>query len=343
MRELLNSLYLLTQGTSLHLDHDAVVVRLAEAAPVRLPLLRLEALVCFGRVNVSPSLIHRCAEDGRAVVWLDRGGRFKCRAVGPVGGNVLLRRAQHLHLDDSARTLALGQQFVAAKIQNSRQVLMRGSREAKTAAQRSGLARTADHLSIGLSSLGDTADLNQVRGIEGESARSYFASFPALIRTENPFFAFQGRSKRPPRDAVNALLSFLYTLLRNEVAAALEGVGLDPQVGYLHSLRPGRPALALDLMEELRPVVADRLALTLLNREQLKEPHFEALPGGAVFLSDGGRRIVLDAYQRRKAHAVTHGVLREKVPLGLLPHLQARLLARHLRGDLPHYPPFLYR
>lgn len=343
MNELMNTLFVLTQGAMLRLDHDAVVVERPDDEPTRLPLLRLEAIAVFGRVSLSSSLIHRCADDGRAITWHDYAGRFKGRLEGSVRGNVLLRRDQHLTLSEPAGPARIARQIVAGKIQNSRQVLLRAARDSRRESDRQELSHAAERLVQALERLRFLSDLDEIRGAEGEAAHAYFAAIPKAVTASRTALAPHGRTKRPPRDPMNALLSFLYTLLRSECAAALEGVGLDPQVGYLHSLRPGRPALALDLMEELRPVVADRLALTLVNRRQLTPDHFEKFPGGATMLSEEGRRVVLDGYQRRKARPVIHRALERKIPIALLPHIQARLLARHLRGDLSHYPPFLYR
>jgi CRISPR-associated protein Cas1 len=343
MLELLNVLYVLTQGAMLRLEHDTVRVEVEGDTRARLPLVRLGGIVVFGRVSVSPLLIQRCAEDGRSLVWLDSSGRFKARLEGPTRGNVLLRRAQHLALSDDERPYRIARQIVAAKVQNSRQILLRAARESASPSDREALERGADRLATVLGRLEQTRTLDEVRGAEGEAARAYFDVFGCMVRGDRASFTPDGRTKRPPRDRANAILSFLYALLRAECGSALEGVGLDPQVGFLHALRPGRPALALDLMEELRPVLADRLALTLINRRQLRPEHFESLPGGAIRLTDDGRREVIVAYQRRKEEMLSHRVLRQKVPLGLVPHVQARLLARHLRGDLKDYPPFLYR
>lgn len=343
MRELLNVLYVQTQGAMLHLDHDTVRVEVDRETKLRAPLLRLSGIVMFGQVTISPFLVHRCAEDGRSLVWLTQYGRFKARVEGPTRGNVLLRRAQHLALLDPERPWAIARQIVAAKIQNSRQVLLRAARESADAEDQAALSEAAARLADVLARLRDAQDLDAVRGAEGEAARTYFGVFGYMVRGDRAHFNPEGRTRRPPRDRINSLLSFLYALLRGECASALEGVGLDPQVGYLHALRPGRPALALDLMEEFRPVIADRLAITLVNRRQLKAEDFEGTPGGAVRLTEEGRRTVLVAYQRRKEEEVQHRALRQKVPIGLLPHVQARLLARHLRGDLKDYPPLLYR
>lgn len=343
MYELLNVLYIQLQGAVLHLEHDTVRVEVEHMTKLRAPLLRLDAIVVFGQVTVTPFLIHRCAEDGRSLVWLDRNGRFKARVEGKVRGNVLLRRAQHLALSQPDRPGHIARQIVAAKIQNSRQILLRAAREASDFPDKQALAEAAMRLIVSLDRLHGCADLNEVRGIEGEAARTYFGVFGHMVRSDRPSFSPNGRSRRPPRDRTNSVLSFLYALLRAECASALEGVGLDPQIGFLHALRPGRPALALDLMEEFRPVIADRLAITLINRRQLQASHFDESPGGAVLLNEAGRKEVLIAYQRRKEEELQHRVLKQKMQIGLVPHIQARLFARYLRNDLKEYPPFLYR
>ena len=342
MFELLNTLYVLTPGASLHLDHDAVRVVIERETRLRAPLLRLDSIVTFGRVAVSPLLIHRCADDGRAIIFMSGNGRFKARLVGPVRGNVLLRRSQHMALDTQGWPSRIARQFVAAKIQNSRLVLLRGARDS-TGEPSENLRSAAAQLATSLDSLRTIEGLDRIRGAEGEAARIYYRAFRWLIHAHSAAFPFERRSRRPPRNRTNALLSFLYALVREECASALDGVGLDPQVGYLHALRPGRPALALDLMEELRAPVADRLAATLINRRQLLADGFDISPGGAVLLNDDGRRKVLSAYQEQKKRLVTHRLLQQKVPFGLVPHVQARLLARHLRGDLAHYPPYVAR
>jgi CRISP-associated protein Cas1 len=343
MHQLLNTLYVQSERSYLHLDHDTIRVEVERETRLQAPLMQLSAIVCFGDVLLSPALLHRCAEDGRAVVWLDRNGRFKGRLEGPASGNVLLRRAQHLALSDEERRNAIGRNFVAGKVRNARHVLLRGARDAGNEDEAATLREAGEQLRAIVERLPARDDLDLMRGDEGEAARAYFGVFRWLIRGDREAFDFVVRSRRPPRDRINALLSFLYTLLRTDCLAALEGVGLDAQVGFFHALRPGRPALALDLMEELRPAIADRLALTLVNRGQLTRDDFEDQPGGAVYLSESGRRAVLVAYQKRKQEEVEHRVLERKVPVGLLPHLQARLLARHLRNDLAAYPPFLLR
>lgn len=343
MHQLANTLYVMTQGAYLHLDHDTVRVEVERETQLRGPLLQLGGLVTFGNVMLSPALLGRCAEDGRAVTLLDRNGRFKARVVGPTGGNVLLRRAQHAVLSDPARTLAVARHIVAGKLQNERQVLLRGAREAADAADAAALGAAARAVAGQIAAAQWSGDLDALRGVEGTAARAYFGAFDRLVRDDRAAFAMAGRTRRPPLDRINALLSFCYTLLTTDCVAALEGVGLDPQVGFLHVLRPGRPALALDLVEELRSAVADRLALTLINRRQLTRDDFEERPGGAVSLTERGRKTVVVAYQERKQDETPHRILDRKIPLGLVLHVQSRLLARHLRGDLEYYPPFLIR
>ena len=343
MHQLLNTLYVQTPRSYLHLDHETLKVKLENEVRLQVPLLHLGAVVCIGDVTVSTALLHKCAEDGRSVVFFDHAGRFRARVEGPTSGNVLLRRAQHEALDDPARMVGICRAVVAGKIQNARQVLLRGAREAIVPGEADRLSDVARHLADALPRVVDAPDADTLRGLEGDVARRYFEVFTLLVREGREAFALGGRTRRPPLDRMNALLSFLYTLLTSDCASAAEGVGLDPQVGYLHVLRPGRPALALDLVEEFRAVLGDRLALTLVNRRQLGPGDFDERPGGAVLLNEKGRRTVLTAYQERKKEEMSHPVLGEKTPFGLLPHVQARLLARHLRGDIPTYPAFLYR
>ena len=343
MRELQNTLYVTTQGAVLRLDHGTVRVIVDDETLARLPLVRLEAILVFGRITVTTPLIHRCAKDGRNVAWLTAHGRFRARLTGGTLGNVLLRRAQHNALSDPDRTLALARQCVAGKVQNARSLLLRSARDTNNGTDEAELRDVARRMGDLLAEIRRAADLDALRGLEGSAARAYFAAFSRMVRADRSNFSPAGRSRRPPRDRANALLSFGYALLRAECEAALEGVGLDPQIGYLHSLRPGRPALALDLMEELRPAIIDRLVLRMVNRRQIRVEHFEQTPGGAVSLNEVGRRIILAAYQKRKEDAAPHRLLQEPVPVGLIPHVQARLMARHLRGDVAHYLPHVVR
>ena len=333
----------MTEGAYAHVDHDSVLIEANGETKLRAPKHQLGAIFCFGNVAVSSGLIRQCSEDGRGLVFLDKTGRFRARIVGPTSGNVLLRQAQHRALSDNRRTLEIARTVVAGKIKNSHTVLMRGARETADADAESMLRDAAEKCARALKRLRKAGSLDEIRGEEGDAAHGYFQAFEYLIREGAETFRFDGRNRRPPRDPVNALISFLYALLTSDCAAALEGVGLDPQVGYLHAIRPGRPALALDLLEELRAPVADRIALTLINRQQVTPQDFTSGPGGAVSLNDSGRRKVVVAYQKRKAQEVRHLLLDRTVPVGLLAHVQARLLARHLRGDLEHYVAYTTR
>ncbi|ODU07848.1 MAG: subtype I-C CRISPR-associated endonuclease Cas1 [Rubrivivax sp. SCN 71-131] len=341
--QLLNTLYVTLPDSHLRLDNDTLRLLVGDEARLRVPLHHLGAVVCFGPVSVSVPLMHRLADDGIALVLLDSNGRFKARLEGATAGNVLLRRSQHDTSKDEAFALNLGRRIVAGKLRNQRHVLLRGAREAKIDTDRQALTRAAQNLAASQRALPGAITLDAVRGVEGEAARGYFAALSRLVRPElRDHFTMDGRSRRPPRDRINALLSFLYAMWMNDCRSACEAAGLDPQVGYLHALRPGRAALALDLMEEFRPF-ADRLALTLVNRLQIGFGDFAEREGGAVMLEGDARKAVVVAFQERKQEALTHPLLAENVPLGLVPLVQARLLARHLRGEAPEYPPFAVR
>jgi CRISPR-associated protein Cas1 len=343
-RELLNTLFVGTEGAHARLENDQVRVEREGEKLLTVPLHHLGAIVLFGECTASAALMMRCADDGRAFVLLDRGGRFRARLQGKTTGNVLLRKAQYDHHADADASLELCRRFVAGKLQNARLVLLRGARDLDAAkqAERAGEVRAAAEAHAeALARLPRAGTADEVRGLEGIAAQAYFGAFDALITGQRTDFRFDGRSRRPPRDRANCLLSFLYSLGTGDCVSALEGVGLDPQFGFLHVLRPGRPALALDLVEEFRSVVLDRLALTLINRKQVRAADFEVRDGGAVMLTDEGRKTVLAEYQRRKKIEISHRLFAEPIPLGLLPHVQARLLARALRGDAPHYVPYL--
>jgi len=343
MKQFLNTLYVMTQGAYLSLDHETVRVEVGGELKLQVPLHHLGSIVIMGNVMISPFFLGKCGDDGRAVVILDRNGRFKCRMVGKTGGNVLLRQVQYQTAQDQARTMVIAANMTAGKVKNTRNVLMRSAREAATSAEESHLRNAAEMQADALFRLKKPRDLDHVRGLEGEAAAAYFGVFTLMIKPgERASLPMHGRNRRPPLDPVNALISFLYTLLLNDCISALEGVGLDTQMGYLHMPRPGRPSLGLDLMEGFRAFWADRLALTLINRKQITIEHFEPRPGGAVYLNEKGRKEVVTAYQKRKQEEVDHPLLVEKTPIGLLPHLQARLLARHLRGDLEAYIPFIH-
>ena len=339
--QLLNTLYITTPETYLRLDNDTLRVEVDHETRLRVPLHHLCAVVCFGHIGLSAPLMHRLAEAGIALVLLDDNGRFKARLEGAVSGNVLLRQAQFQRVADAAFTLDMARACVAGKIKNTRQVLQRGAREAKADDEAKTLARLADDLAASLRALPAAASLDALRGLEGEAARQYFSGLNLLVRPDQrAAFAMDGRTRRPPRDRFNALISFLYAMWMNDCRSALEAAGLDPQVGFLHALRPGRASLALDLMEEFRPW-ADRLALTLINRGQLKAHDFVLREGGAVALQPDARKAVVVAYQERKKDDINHPLLAQSVPLGLVPLVQARLLARAMRDDGTPYVPFV--
>jgi CRISPR-associated protein Cas1 len=343
VKQLLNTLYVTTQGAYLAKDGEAVVVRVEQETVVRVPIHTLSSIVCFGRISASPPLLGLCAERGVALSFFTEGGRFLARVQGPISGNVLLRREQYRQSEADGKAAKIARSVVIAKIANSRTVLLRASREKPDSPARPALDAAALRLEQTIDALQRTILLETVRGHEGDAARVYFEVFDHLIAESKDAFFFRERSRRPPLDKVNALLSFLYTLLTHDVAAALEGVGLDPAVGYLHRDRPGRPSLALDIVEELRPVLADRLALSLINRCQIRADGFRTAENGAVEMDAATRKEVLVAYQKRKQEEIIHPFLKERMAFGIIPHAQAMLLARYLRGELDGYPSFLWR
>lgn len=338
-----NTLYVMTQGAYLAKEGEAVAVRVEKETRMRIPVHNLDGVVCFGRVGCSPYLLGFCAEKGVGVSFLSRRGRFLANVRGRVSGNVLLRREQYRRADRPDASAEIARALLVGKVANSRSVLVRRLRSHPDAAGGPEVEAAVALLKQRLDELAVTPELDALRGVEGLAARQYFAVFDHLVLQQKEGFRFKGRSRRPPLDAVNALLSFLYTLLRHDCASALEAVGLDPAVGFLHRDRPGRPSLALDLMEELRPFVADRLALSLINRKQVRAAGFRQDESGAVLMDEATRKTVLAAYQKRKDDTLAHPFLEEETTVGLLPHLQALLLSRFLRGDLDGYPPFVAR
>lgn len=343
MRKLLNTLYVTTQGAYLARDGEAIAVRVERETRLHVPVHTLSGLICFGQVSVSPGAMELCSQHGVAVSFLTERGRFQARVQGPVSGNVLLRREQYRRADDGDGAAVIARSVVAGKVTNCRTVLLRAVRDHPGAAGRQAVEEAAAEMARSLNRLESELPLDTVRGIEGDAANCYFAVFDHLLVAQKDAFSFSTRTRRPPMDSINALLSFVYTLLVHDIAGALESVGLDPAVGFLHRDRPGRPSLALDLMEEFRPVLADRLVLSLVNRSQVRPTGFVRSETGAVSMDDDTRKEVVVAWQKRKQEEIQHPFLGEKISFGLVPFVQALLLARHLRGDIDLYPPFVWR
>ena len=343
MKKHLNTLFVTTQGAYLAKEGETIVVRVEKENRLRLPVHTIGGIVCFGNVSCSPFLMGFCAENGVGISFLTENGRFLARVQGPVSGNVLLRREQYRRADDPETSADVARAVLTGKIANSRTVLQRALRDHsdKMAADEVGFAvkRLSNHLDL----LNQGQPLDALRGCEGDAAHIYFGVFDHLIVSQKEDFTFQERNRRPPLDNVNALLSFIYTLLVHDIRSALEVVGLDPAVGFLHRDRPGRPSLALDLMEEFRPFLADRLALSLINLRQIQAKGFQKSESGAVLMTEETRKTLLVAYQERKQEEILHPFLDEKVTIGLLFHTQALLMARYLRGDLDGYPPFIWK
>jgi len=344
LKQHLNTLFITIDGTYLSREGEAVLVKLQKQTRLRVPIHTLGGIVCFGRVGLSPSLMGLCGERGVCISMLSVNGRFLARINGYTSGNVLLRREQYRRADCPDATAAISRAIVISKIANARSVLLRHLRDYAETQGKSEIEKAIVYLAQSLDQLRlASMDCDSIRGVEGDAAGCYFGVFNHLIVTQKDAFMFKLRSRRPPLDAVNALLSFLYAMLAHDVRSACEAAGLDPQVGFLHRDRPGRPGLALDLMEEFRPFLADRLTLSLINRRQVAAGGFKIAENGAVSMEDVTRKAVLVAYQKRKQEEIVHPFLNEKVSIGLLVHLQARLMARHLRGDLDAYPPFIWK
>lgn len=343
MKHHLNTLFVFTQDAYLSKDGEAVAVKIEREVKLRLPIHNLGGIVCFGRISASPYLMAMCAEQGVAVSFCTEHGRFLARYSGFTPGNVLLRRQQYRWADDPARATEIVRSMLLGKLANSRTVLLRAAREHTDPDATDRLSRAATSLSASIEATRRAATVDELRGIEGDAAHTYFAVFQHLIRSTDAAFTFGGRTRRPPLDRVNALLSFLYAMLAHDARTACEACGLDPAVGYLHVDRPGRPGLALDLMEEFRAFLADRLAVSLINLGQVKASGFTVTESGAVEMSEATRKEVVAAYQRRKQETIVHPFLNERTTIGLLVHLQARLLARFIRGDLDAYPPFIWK
>lgn len=343
MKKHLNTLFITTQGSYLFKEGETVVVKVADEIKMRIPVHTLGGIICFGQVSLSPFLMGFCAENNVAVSFLTETGHFLAKVQGFTSGNVLLRREQYRWADDPEITKRITKFVLTAKFVNCRSVLQRTLRDHAQKVDVEAVSKASGRISWSLKRLSMDLGLDALRGLEGDTAHSYFSVFDHLIVTRKEDFYFRERSRRPPLDNVNCLLSFLYTLLAHDVRSALEAVGLDPAVGFLHRDRPGRPGLALDLMEEFRPVLADRLVLSLINLGQVDKNGFKRSDTGAVLMTDEMRKVVLVAYQTRKQDEITHPFLNEKISIGLVFFIQALLFARYLRGDLDGYPSFIWR
>ena len=340
MKKLLNTLYVLTPESYLYVRNGAIAVKVGGEERCSVPAQTIDSVVCFGVNTVSTPFLGFCAEQGITVSFISGTGRFLARVCGPVSGNVLLRKAQYKSLEDAAFSTRLVRDILYAKIRNSKEVLLRSGRSQNNEKVKARLSEAAAILSGMAKQLSDTGDIGTMRGIEGAAANAYFSCFDTMLYASA--FKFDIRSRRPPKNEVNAALSFVYMLLTREIQSALESVGIDPAAGYLHTLRPGRPSFALDLIEELRAPLCDRFVISLFNKGQLQNKDFER-DYDAVYLNDKGRRTVLQAWQKRKNETIQHPFLEEKLEIGMIPYAQAMLFARVLRGDLDEYPPFVWR
>lgn len=336
MKKLLNTLYVTRQESYVHKERETIVIKNRQDKLGQFPALAVSNILCFGQISVSPFLMGYCGEQGIGLAFFTEYGRFLARVQGRQTGNVLLRRAQFRWADDPEKSVSVARLIVAAKIANSRSVLLR---QIRNHGDNPLLKSAAAKLATNLRRVRNAQHADEVMGMEGDAARTYFSVFDELLRGSG--FAFGSRVRRPATDPVNALLSFVYALITQECASALQGVGLDPYVGFLHKDRPGRFSLALDIVEEFRASWADRFVLTLINRRQIQPKDFITEASGAVRLTESARKNLLVAYQKRKQTEIVHPYLNEKVPIGLLPHCQATLLARHIRGDTQHYPPYV--
>ena len=343
MRKLLNTLFVTSPDAYLSRDGENVVVKIENKERFRIPVHNIEGIVSVGFMGASPSLMALCTERNVAMSFVSQGGKFLGRVTGAVSGNVLLRRKQYRIADDEEVSLGLAKLFVAGKVANSKSVLQRAIRDHSNVVNTDILEKAITTLANKQKQLLRAKSANELRGFEGESAMTYFSVFDQLILHQKNDFIMEGRNRRPPLDNVNAMLSYVYILLMHEVRAALETVGLDPCVGFFHVDRPGRQSLALDMMEEFRPFLADRLVLSLINRKQVTKSGFVKQPAGGIIMDDSTRKEVITAWQKRKQEEIIHPYIEEKIPIGLLPYCQALLMARYLRGDIDNYPVFIYR
>lgn len=343
MKKLLNTLFVTTPDAYLSLDGENVVVKAEEKQIRRMPLHNLESIYAFGYVGASPALMRACAERSISLVFMSPNGQYMARVIGESRGNVILRKTQYRLSDDEHKSAMISRNFILGKVYNSKWLLERALRDHALRLNVSRMREVSDSLSISMKSIRHVEDLESLRGLEGHAAAQYYSVFNDLILQQKEYFYFQGRNKRPPQDNVNALLSFIYSLLASDLTAALEGVGLDAYVGFMHRDRPGRASLSLDLMEELRSICADRFVLSLINRRMIQHEGFYRMENGAIRMDDDTRKKVLTAWQERKQEKIVHPYLNETISWGLVPHVQALLLARYIRGDLDEYPPFFWK
>lgn len=342
MKKLLNTLYVLTPDSYLFCRNENVCVKIGDAEKVCVPALNLDSIVCFGKMTVSTPLLEFCGSRGISITFVSENGRFMGRFYGPVSGNVLLRKRQYASMDDDEFCRETVQSILLAKLRNSKLVLTRAARTARTEVDREELLLGVQQISDAAEKLLQCDSVDSMRGVEGAAATAYFARFDRMLDGNPGGFRFGTRSRRPPRNEVNAALSFTYMLLTSQIQSAMETVGLDPAAGYLHTLRPGRASFALDLIEELRAPLCDRFVISMFNKGQLAGADFEK-DEEAVMLNDKGRKTLITAWQRRKQENIIHPFLGEKIPIGLIPYVQSMLFARVLRGDLDAYPPFVWR
>jgi CRISPR-associated protein Cas1 len=343
MKKLLNTLYITSEDAFLSLDGETVCVEIHKQKVGQIPLHTLENIICFSYFGATPALMGACAKRGINLALYNPYGKFLCRVVGENRGNVLLRKQQYRMSDDAKLSCKAARNFILGKVYNCRWSIDRTIRDHELRVDVQKCRNVTQFLSDALDKIKDEEDLDTLRGIEGECAALYFGVYDEMILNQKETFHFEGRNKRPPTDEVNAMLSFGYTILANDCASALEGAGLDSYVGFMHRDRPGRKSLALDLMEELRPVLVDRMVLTIINNRQIRKEHFQNTESHEVIFTEEGRKKFLTIWQEHKQEVITHPYLNEKIPWGLVPHIQAMLLARYLREDIDGYPPFLWK
>lgn len=340
MRKLLNTLYVTNPEAYISRDGENIVVKIDNKEAIRRPIHTLEGIVCFNYVGVSPQLMKLCVDNNVNMAFVSEFGRFMAKVNSAVSGNVLLRRTQYRYVDDENISLDIAKNFILGKLANCRVVLNRSLRDHGQKIDSVAVKNIINRLNQSIDNVKISTNIDELRGIEGEAARGYFSVFDNMILTQKNEFYFNQRSKRPPTDNLNAMLSFAYTLLANDIQSALETVGLDPYVGFMHTDRPGRASLALDLMEELRPYLAERFVISIINKKQVSGDGFIKKESGGIIMDKDTKATFLTAWQKRKQEIVTHPFLNEKVEIGLIPYVQAMLLARYIRGDIEGYPPY---